>query len=167
MKQRTGLRIDPFPGFRCWLERRAANPLRSHADRVAAILLIVGIIVAGFLGRALGLPASYTSEAQLLGIPVLAWGDVPVAWIAVGAIPIGVVAIGGLSVGLVAIGGVAVGLFSWGGLAIAALIASGGVGIGFYALGGLSIGAYAFAGGGVAYGYFVAQGRQRERLWVS
>ena len=37
--------------------------------------------------------------------------------------------------------------------------------IGYRAFGGLACGAYAYAGNGVAYGFYEASGRQRERLF--
>ncbi len=66
--------------------------------------------------------------------------------------------------GGLAIGGLSLGLIGFGGLAIGWRAVGGGA-IGYRAFGGLALGGYAYAGNGVAYGYYEASGRQREKLF--
>jgi hypothetical protein len=116
----------------------------------------------------------YVSDRILLGYPLYAHGERPVAWIAVGGMPrgfvaiggvsLGVIAIGGLAAGVVPLGGLALGLLALGGAAVGLLAAIGGLAIGHYSLGGLSIGGIAYAGQGVARGRTLAAGGQSERL---
>ena len=116
---------------------------------------------------------TYESAAQFAGLPLFASGPAPVAIIAVGGRPRGLVAIGGIATGIVAIGGLALGGLAVGGLSLGLLAfaglalgwrALGGVALGYRVFGGLAVGAYAYAGGGVAYGYHEASGRQKEKL---
>lgn len=117
---------------------------------------------------------TYESSLHIAGLPAFAYGQAPVAIIAVGGRPRGVVAIGGIAVGLVAIGGLAAGGLAFGGVsfgvfALAGLAvgwkAVGGAAIGYRTFGGLAAGGYAYAGNGIAYGYHEASGRQKERLF--
>jgi hypothetical protein len=117
---------------------------------------------------------TYESAARIGGLPLFAAGPAPAAIIAVGGRPRGVIAVGGLPLGVIAVGGVAVGGLAIGGvslgfLALAGLAigwrAAGGVAIGYRAFGGLAVGGYAYAGNGVAYGYYEASGRQKEKLF--
>ncbi len=117
---------------------------------------------------------SYESTTRIAGLPLFASGPAPVAIIAVGGRPSGVIAIGGVALGVIAVGGLAagglaigglsLGLIGFGGLAIGWRAVGGGA-IGYRAFGGLALGGYAYAGNGVAYGYYEASGRQREKLF--
>jgi hypothetical protein len=117
---------------------------------------------------------SYESSARIAGLPLFALGPAPVAIVAVGGRPrgviavggiaFGVIAVGGLAVGGLAIGGVSLGVFAMAGLAIGWRAAGGGA-IGYRVFGGLAIGGYAYAGNGVAFGYYEACGRQKEKLF--
>ncbi len=125
-------------------------------------------------GNREGVTPAYRSEETFLGIPLYAQGRIPVAWVAVGGLPIGFVAVGGVSIGVFSLGGLSLGVFSLGGLALALfaigggaiglLGAMGGAAAGYYAFGGLAVGGIAYAGNGVARGYYLASGRQSERL---
>jgi len=117
---------------------------------------------------------SYSSPAQVAGMPLLSYGSTAKGFIAIGGKATGVVAVGGLAIGVIAIGGLALGgvslggatlaLFAFGGLALG-WRAIGGLAVGEAALGGLAIGKYAYAGNGVAYGSAEASGRQKEHLF--
>jgi len=111
------------------------------------------------------LPHEYVSETRFLGLPLVCCGDIAIGWFAFGGMAVGFVAFGGVSVGAISLGGGALGVISLGGLAIGLVAALGGGSIGYYAFGGGSVGAFAYAGCGVAKGYYVAEGGQRERLW--
>jgi hypothetical protein len=115
----------------------------------------------------------YESSTHIAGLPLFAYGQhargiVAVGGFSVGLIAVGGVAIGGIAFGGVAIGGIALSGVSLGILAIAGLAAGwwavGGGAFGYYAFGGLAFGGHAYAGGGVAYGYYTASGRQKEKL---
>jgi hypothetical protein len=116
---------------------------------------------------------SYSSAAQVGGLPVFSYGAEAKGIIAIGARATGVIAVGGLAIGLVALGGLTVGVVAAGGGSLAILAlgglavgwrAVGGLAVGDAALGGLAVGKYAYAGNGVAYGSAEASGRQKERL---
>ena len=116
---------------------------------------------------------SYSSPAQIAGIPLLSYGSTAKGVIAVGRRATGIVAVGGLAIGVVAIGGLAIGALGFGGVSLAVVAmaglaigwrAVGALAIGDAALGGLAIGKYAYAGNGVAYGSLEASGRQKEHL---
>jgi hypothetical protein len=116
---------------------------------------------------------SYSSVAQIGGVPVFSYGAEAEGIIAIGGRATGVIAVGRLAIGVVAIGGLTVGVVAAGGGSLAILAlgglaigwrAIGGLAIGDAALGGLAIGKYAYAGKGVAYGSTEASGRQKEQL---
>ena len=116
---------------------------------------------------------SYSSPAQIAGLPVFSYGAEAKGIVAIGARATGVIAVGGLAIGVVALGGLAVGVVGLGGGSLAILAlgglaigwrAVGGLAVGDAALGGLAIGKYAYAGNGMAYGSAEASGRQKERL---
>jgi hypothetical protein len=167
-----------------------STALRPSRRALVASLLVAGFTVVTVVTLLLLLtpgafPGEYASARTALGLPLLAWGVEPRGWVAIGALPVGVVALGGqptgvlafggiplgvvsfggVAVGLLALGGVPFGLIAIGGLAFGLVATVGGAAIGYYSLGGLSVGAFAYAGGGVARGYYVAQGGQSERLW--
>lgn len=115
----------------------------------------------------------YQSQMRIAGMPVIALGAHPNGVIAIGGRPIGVIAVGGIAVGVLAIGGLAFGGVALGGLSLAIFALGGGAigwwalgggAVGRYALGGFAFGDYAYAGGGIAYGYHEASGRQKEKL---
>ena len=146
----------------------------SAQPRHWLVAVLFWVVLMEVLRRSGVMDAEYQSSANLLGWPLLACGQAPRAWlslgsmpvglIAIGDVPVGVVAMGGVALGAVAIGGLGVGLLTFGGVALALLAAVGGMAVGYYGMGGLSIAAYAYAGRGVAYGIFLADGAQRERL---
>jgi hypothetical protein len=116
---------------------------------------------------------SYSSPAQIGGLPVFSYGAEAKGIVAIGARATGVIAVGGLAIGVVALGGLTVGGVAAGGGSLALLAlggfamgwrAVGGLAVGDAALGGLAVGRYAYAGKGVAYGTAEASGRQKEQL---
>ena len=139
-------------------------------------LIVMLIVVVPRASQRVSSPQApaHESVTRIAGFPLFAAGSSPVAIVAVGAHPRGVIAIGGIAMGVVAIGGIAIGAVALGGVSLG-LIALGGLAIGWWALGGgavgyhafggLAAGAYAYAGNGVAYGFYEASGRQKERLF--
>jgi hypothetical protein len=136
---------------------------------MAFILIVVHLATAVvFSGE-----RSYSSPAQIAGMPLLSYGSTAKGVIAVGGRAAGIVAVGGLAIGVVAVGGLAIGAVGFGGVSLALVAvaglavgwrAIGALAIGEAALGGLAIGKYAYAGNGVAYGSLEASGRQKEQL---
>ena len=140
------------------------------------LMILFVVVLPMILRRAM--PAyefrSYESSARIAGVPLVASGAAPVGIVAFGGRPRGVIAVGGIAFGVVAVGGVAVGglaiggvslgIFALAGLAIGWQAAGGGA-VGYRAFGGLAAGSYAYAGNGVAYGYYEACGRQKEKLF--
>jgi len=178
---------DPLPSIhrfiRRWHDAMTNTDARRQARRLRLWLIPLMVLFLAIQGLTIFLVqrqgtspevGDYVSDWTLLGYPVYAQGDRPVAWIAVGGMPRGLVAVGGLSIGVVAIGGLAVGVVSLGGLALGVLALGGGalglvagiggLALGYYSFGGLSIGGVAYAGQGVARGRYLAAGGQSERL---
>ena len=104
----------------------------------------------------------YTSEARLLGLPILevcvgpdvagtgAGGSAGIAraWIAIGDVAFGVLAaIGGLSMGCISIGGASMGVLAFGGFALGGLSLGGGAMGAVLAVGGAAFSLYAAIGG--------------------
>ncbi len=171
--------VDPVPGVHALLRRLETGIMhfKDRPNRLTIFILGFNALLWGVIILARQwLPAGmeYQSSVRLLGLPLVASGRMPVAWVAIGGVPIGAVALGGISLGVIAFGGVgigiwavgggAAGLLAVGGIALGLLVAVGGGALGFYALGGLAIGGIAYAGRGMAYGYFLASGKQKERL---
>lgn len=166
MKTREFQKADIAPSLRTAIERivvPVAQGQRTFQKWSYIIVLLALVLLA--LKSLLPLPNEYASSWTLWGLPVLAWGDAPVGWLAVGVAAIGIVAIGAFSVGVVSIGGLSVGLIAIGGLGAGLFLAIGGLAAGYYSVGGYSVGAFSYAGGGSARGLFVAQGGQSEHLW--
>ena len=164
-------------------ERLACSPtdpagVRSMPRGYWLIYIALMILMIAVVPRALqraGSPRETSmrkSSIQIAGLPLYASGGSPVAIIAIGARPRGLIAIGGVTMGMVAVGGVAVGAFAFGAISVGLMAiglaigwwAMGGGAIGYRSFGGLACGGYAYAGNGVAYGFYEASGRQKERL---
>lgn len=140
------------------------------------VYFIAMMIVTGYINRAGPPPPQgkpYESSFRIVGLPLVSYGADARGIIAIGGRAVGVVAIGGLALGVIAIGGLALGGIALSGLSLAILAiggctlgwwAVGGASFGYFAFGGLAMGGYAYAGNGIAFGYYEASGRQRERL---
>jgi hypothetical protein len=180
MITRQGRVLDPLPALRSRFAGAAGiSPVVRQRRGQRFALLLLGLLLLPLLGLDLiigtgWLPVEFSSASELLGLPLIAWGEAPTAWVAIGGtakgivaiggIAVGVIALGGLAVGPLALGGVGIGLISLGGIGLAIVMGVGGLAVGYYSSGGLAIGAFAYAGNGVAFGYFEAQGDQKERL---
>jgi hypothetical protein len=134
-----------------------------------AILLLTHFITAIALSK----DHIYESPTHIAGLPLLSYGPVAHAIIAVGGRATGVIALGGIAAGFIAFGGLNAGVVSIGGVSVGLLSiagvalgwrAMGGLAVGEAALGSLAVGRYAYAGNGIAYGAREASGRQKEHL---
>ncbi|HEV2194512.1 MAG TPA: hypothetical protein VGR55_02970 [Candidatus Acidoferrum sp.] len=169
---------EPGPA---WMRELALNPRRLR-KAILCIVIFFGLIQVMFivLGdiaayRAHGRHVrAYTSQTQIMGMPLLSMGGRAHGVIAYGGLATGIVAIGGVAAGVIAFGGVSVGLLGFGGLTIGLIVlgagaigwrAMGAVAIGIAAFGALAIGRYAYAGPGVAMGRDEASGQQKESLF--
>ena len=165
-------------------ERLASGPADPSGFRsvprgywlIYLALIVMMIVVVPMMSRHIVQPRPpiHESATRIAGFPVFASGSSPFAIVAIGARPRGVIAVGGVAVGLIAIGGIAVGVFALGGISLGLIALGGGAigwwalgggAVGYHAFGGLAAGGYAYAGNGVAYGFYEASGRQRERLF--
>ncbi|TQV86172.1 hypothetical protein FKG94_01050 [Exilibacterium tricleocarpae] len=158
--------IDWLPGLSALMRRLSAALAGQggspHHKNLLLLAVLAVFLLPALLMSVLDTALPYSSDAALLGWPLLAIGDMPRGWISIGVAPVGLIAIGAAPIGVVSLGGLALGLVSLGGIGVGLLMAVGGVAVGPYALGGISVGLY--AGGGCALGYFYADGRQYEKL---
>lgn len=169
---------DPGPA---WMRELALNPRRLRKATLRFVIFFGIIQVTSMvlgeipIDRAHGRRVrAYTSQTQIMGMPLLSMGGRAHGVIAYGGLATGIVAIGGVAAGVIAFGGLSVGFFGFGGLAIGMIVlgaaavgwrAMGAVAVGQAALGALAIGRYAYAGPGVALGRDEASGQQKESLW--
>jgi hypothetical protein len=155
-----------------------APPQKSNTFLKYWMLFLPVILIAANIGRVWQTPdgriREYQSAARIAGWPLIATGEQPRGVIAIGMFPVGIVALGGLPVGVLAVGGMAAGVFALSGVSLGIFAigglaigwwANGGGAVGYYAFGGLAVGGYAYAGNGVAVGYHLATGTQKERLF--
>lgn len=163
MKQNQHSNFDPLPFVRqllATISRTAINDPRKYILWLFAILIPVMILMV-----VVGKLPSFSTDATLLGMPLVSCDEHAVGWIAIGkATSLGVFSLGGAACGVFAIGGVSCGLFSIGGGTVGLIAAFGGGALGFYSMGGLAVGGHAFAGNGVAKGLYTAQGTQSESI---
>lgn len=167
MKTREFHHADIVPGLRRRIEAvalGAASGTNSASLRRALLGVILVSCVAPLLNF-LPVPSEFQSSAGLLGYPLVAWGQSPVAWISLGACPIGLIAVGGTPIGVISLGGLSIGMIALGGLSVGCPLSMGGCALGYYSFGGCSLGVFSYAGSGFSRGLLVAQGRQSERLW--
>ena len=137
-------------------------------NRKSKLWLVIWVLILGsnffFSELASYFNQPYTSDEKILGIPLFTTEPLRFAVVSVSGISFGLVSLGGLAFGLFSVGGVGLGWLALAGLA-AGYFSAGGMSAGYYSIGGLAIGGYAYAGGGVALGWYEAEGKQKEKLF--